>query len=178
MRTLILFGVLSIAGCASTPLEAIATEQKLAGWKVGSQQDLGRGRGTIVELIPVSESIDKWQQLGTIQFLEGENRTPQVLMEALEASMKTRCPTSTDWQVISEEPHSVIYEWRIHSCTGQDNQTEISRILQGNDGLHRIAYTEKGDTMTPKNREYWMEVLRKAYVAKGDANHPIALTSK
>jgi hypothetical protein len=178
MRKLILIGVLSIAGCVSTPLEAIVTEQKLAGWKVGSQQDLGRGRGTIVELIPVSESIDKWQQLGTIQFFEGENRAPQVLMEALEERMKTRCPTSTDWRVISEEPHSVTYEWRIHSCTGQDNQMEISRILQGNDGLHRIAYTEKGDAMTPENRELWMEVLRKAYVAKGDANHPIALTTK
>jgi hypothetical protein len=143
MRVFILLAVLVIAGCASTPLEAIVTEQKLAGWKVGSQKDLGRGRGTIVELIPASESIDQWQQLATIQFFEGEHRTPQVVMRALETSMKTRCPTSTEWRVSGEELHSVPYEWRIHSCTGQDNQTEISRILQGNDGLHRIAYTEK-----------------------------------
>jgi hypothetical protein len=178
MRTLILLGTLFIAGCASTPIEAIVTEQNLAGWKAGNQQDLGRGKGTIVELIPVSESIDKWQHLATIQFLEGEHRTPKLLMEALEASMKTRCPTSTDWRVISEEPHSVTYEWRIHSCTGQENQTEISRILQGYDGLHRIAYTEKGDTMSPENREFWMKVLGKAYVAKGGPSHPISLPSQ
>jgi hypothetical protein len=169
---------LLIAGCASTPLEAIVTEQNLAGWKAGNRQDLGRGKGTIVELIPVSESIDKWQHLATIQFLEGEHRRPQFLMEALETSMKTRCPASADWRVITEEPHSVTYEWRIHSCMGQENQTEISRILQGNDGLHRIAYTEKGDAMTPENREFWMKVLGKAYVAKGDPRHPISLPAK
>jgi hypothetical protein len=178
MRALVLMGTLLIAGCASMPLEAIVTEQNLAGWKAGNQRDLGRGKGTIVELIPVSESIDKWQHLATIQFLEGEHRTPQLLMETLERSMRTRCPASAGWRVIKEEPHSVTYEWGIHSCAGQENQTEISRILQGNDGLHRIAYTEKGDTMTPENREFWMKVLGKAYVAKGDPRHPISLPSK
>ena len=99
-------------------------------------------------------------------------------MDALETTMKSRCPGSTDWHVVLEEPHSVTYEWRIHSCPGQDNQTEIARILQGNDGLHRIAYTEKGDTMKPENREFWMKVLTKAYVAKGDRTHPIVLKSQ
>jgi hypothetical protein len=127
---------------------------------------------------PTSESIDKWQQLSTIQFLEGQHGTPRSLMDALETTMKTRCPGHTDWRVIFEEPHSVTYEWRIHSCTGQDNQTEIARILQGNDGLHRIAYTEKGDSMKPENREFWMKVLNKAYVAKGDPTHPVVLKSQ
>ena len=179
MRTLlILMAVVVMAGCASTPLEAIVTEQKLVGWKVATHHDQGRGKGTIVELIPASESIDKWQHLATIQFLEGEHRTPRAFMDALEASMKTRCPANTDWRVIGEEPHSVAYEWRIHSCSGQDDQTEIARILQGNDGLHRIAYAEKGETMKPENREFWMAALRKAYVAKGDVSKPIALHSQ
>jgi hypothetical protein len=178
MRILPLMGASLVVSCASTPIEGIVTEQSLVGWKAGSQGDLGRGKGTIVELVPVSESINKWQQLGTIQFLEGEHRTPQSLMEALETTMKTRCPGATDWRMVSAEPHSVTYEWRIQSCTGQDNQAEIARILQGNDGLHRIAYTEKGDTMKPENRELWMKVLNKAYVAKGDPSHPIVLKSQ
>ena len=178
MRILLLVGALVIVSCASTPIEGIVTEQNLVGWKAGSQRDLGRGKGTIVELVPTSESIDKWQQLGTIQFLEGQHGTPRSLMDALETTMKTRCPGRTDWRVVFEEPHSVTYEWRIHSCPGQDNQTEIARILQGNDGLHRIAYTEKGDTMKPENREFWMQVLTKAYVAKGDPTHPVVLKSQ
>jgi hypothetical protein len=178
MRAFLVLTAVAIVGCASTPLEAIVTEQTLVGWKVGSQHDNGRGRGTIVELIPTSESIGNWQHLGTIQFMEGEHRAPRAFMDALETSMRARCPTSTDWRVIGEEPHSILYEWRIHSCAGQDDQTEISRILRGNDGLHRIAYTEKGDTMKPENREFWMGALKKAYVAKGDVSRPIVLTTQ
>jgi hypothetical protein len=71
----------------------------------------------------------------------------------------------------------MIYEWRIHSCPGQEGQVEIARIMRGNDGLHRIAYTEKGGTMNPQSREEWMGVLKSAYVTKGDASHPIQLTN-
>ena len=162
MRTLILIMMAGvIAGCASTPLEAIVTDQKLEGWKIGSQHDLGAGKGTIIELIPAGESIDRWKHLSTIQFLEGAHQTPRALMDALESSMMARCASGTHWKLIAEEPHSVTYEWGIHSCTAQDDQNELARILQGNDGLHRIAYTEKGETMNPENREFWMGVLKK-----------------
>lgn len=178
MRTITVLAALTLVGCASTPIEAIVTEQQLAGWKVGSQHDSGRGKGTIVELVPVAESIDAWRHLGTIQFFEGERRSPETIMAAMESTMRSRCPNTTEWRVISAEPHSIVYEWRIHSCVGQDDQSEISRILEGNDGLHRIAYTEKSENMDPSNRAFWMAALQKAYVAKGDPAHPITLVPK
>jgi hypothetical protein len=178
MRIILVLTALAIVGCASTPIEAIVTEQQLVGWKVGNQHDSGRGKGTIVELVPVAESIDDWRHLGTIQFFEGEHRSPEAMMTALESRMRSRCPDTTEWRVISAEPHSIVYEWRIHSCAGQDDQSEISRILEGNDGLHRIAYTEKGDSMDPTNRAFWMAALQKAYVAKGGPAHPITLVPK
>jgi hypothetical protein len=74
MRTILILIAVVTAGGASTPLEAIVTEQKLVGWKVASQHDQGRGKGTIVELIPASESIDKWQHLAAAR--TDESPTP------------------------------------------------------------------------------------------------------
>jgi hypothetical protein len=177
MRPAICCAILIMSGCVSTAIEGIATPGKMEGWKVGSAHDSGRGKGTIVEFVPATESINNWQHLATIQFMEGVNLAPDAAMLQLENSMKIRCPDHTEWRVISEGPHDVIYEWRIHSCPGQEGQVEIARIMQGNDGLHRIAYTEKGDAMNLQSREEWMGVLKSAYVTKGDANHPIQLTN-
>jgi hypothetical protein len=177
MRPAIFCAILMMSGCVSTPIEGIATPAKMEGYKVGSAHDTGRGKGTIVEFVPVTESINNWHHLATIQFMEGAHLSPDAAMQVLENTMKTRCPNHTEWRVISEGPHDVIYQWQIRSCPGQENQVEIARIMQGNDGLHRIAYTEKGDAMNPTNREVWMEVLKSAYVTKGDTNHPIQLTN-
>jgi len=168
----------TITGCVSAPIESIVSGEKMEGWKVGSQHDFGRGRGSIREFLPADESINQWRHLATIQFLEGARNSPRAAMDDLERTMNARCPGKTDWSIVSDDPHSVVYEWRIHGCPGQDNQSEIARMMQGNDGLHRIAYSEKGDSMDPANRALWLHTLQTAYVAKGDPQHPIVLTAK
>ena len=61
----------------------------------------------------------------------------------------------------------MIYEWKGYDCPGTGSRHELSRIIEGNQGLHRIAYTEKSEAMADENRSYWLNVFRQAYVAQG-----------
>lgn len=163
-----------VAGCAiySPPsLEAICA-RKAPNWKAAYRKDLGEGKGTISEFVPDGENVNDWRQLATIQFLEGEKRSPKAFMETLKAKMESRCK-STKWNVVKQEKYSITYEWSIESCTGHHDQYEIARLLQGNDGLHRIAYTEKNKDMAEDTRKLWLEVVEDAYVAKGSCDNRI-----
>lgn len=172
-----LAGTIFASGCGSIPLEAIATGQRVYGWKVARQQDFGPGRGTIIQRIPVDEDRWSWKHASEIQFLEGETRSPGAFMRLLEERMRKRCGDGTRWVVLSQDSTSVTYEWSIRSCPEQEDQSEIARLLRGNDGLHRITYIEKQVPMNGKNREFWLSIIGKAYVTKGNPDKPIEVGS-
>lgn len=151
-----------LAGCA-TQLESVYIPADSSGWKLGFSRD-SRGQ-TIAEYVPANETINNWNMLLTIQFLEGESRTPLSVMEELRAKMQARCPGSF-WNVIRQETNSVLYEWKITNCGTYPNQHEIARTLRGNDGVHRIAYAEKTDALSTTNRDKWIRALSDAYVIK------------
>ena len=152
-----------LSGCA-TSLESVYVPADSLGWKLGSSSDR-RGQ-TIAEYVPSNESINNWSKLLTIQFLEGERRNPTAVMEDLKALMKARCPNSY-WGVIAQNSTSTLYEWKITNCSANPDQHEIARLLRGNDGEHRIAYTEKTNAMNPATREKWIASFKEAYVLKG-----------
>lgn len=152
-----------LGGCA-TALESVYVPADSSGWKFGSGSDR-RGQ-TIAEYVPSNESINSWTKLLTIQFLEGERRTPTAVMEDLKTRMKARCPDSY-WGVIAQDSSSTLYEWKITNCSANPDQHEIARLLKGNDGAHRIAYTEKTGAIDPSIREKWIASFKEAYVEKG-----------
>ena len=160
-----------LAGCATlmesnaTPLEMIFTDISAKGWKKAYAKDVP-GQGNIIERIPKDESLDNWTKMITIQFLENEHSAPREFMKGLERTMTGRCPDVT-WSVIDSTSNSILYEWRIAGCQGQDDQHEVARLLRGNDGLHRFAYVEKVPELAPEVREQWIANLRSAYLVKG-----------
>ncbi len=156
-------------------LEAIVAK-KAPSWNVAFQKDFGVGRGTIREFLPKREKIKKWKHLATIQFIEGESLSPIEFMQTLKVKMTKRCK-DTKWNIINETKYTITYEWSIDSCKKNKDQHEIARILQGNDGLHRIAYTEKKSEMDMNNKKIWLSVIYDAYVAKGSPDNPVNLES-
>ena len=52
-------------------------------------------------------------------------------------------------------------------CTNRATQTEIVKLIQGNDGVHRVAFTHKANKIKGNSRKYWLASLKKAYVHKG-----------
>src|SRR5690349_12881325 len=111
-RSVIMFALLVLAaGCLPTyDSEAVIMKGTPQDWKVGYQHDFGIGKGYIREFIPSDESISAWQHLVTVQFLEGEQRSPREYMQLLETKRKEECK-GTMWKVLAEDSASILYEW-------------------------------------------------------------------
>ena len=57
-------------------------------------------------------------------------------------------------------------------CNKIVTQSEIVRLMKGNDGLHRVAYTEKTENISESERNKWLASLERAFVVK-DGNKVI-----
>lgn len=168
----------ALASCGTIPLETVFVPIEDANTlKLGHSAD-APGRGSIKEYIPGGERMDDWRHLLTIQFLEAERRTPEELVAELEQWTRRHGGT-LEWKVLERDANSVVYEWCLADCPKQDaalrDQCEVSRVLRGNDGLHRVAYTERGRAMDPAARARYLEAFRKAYVVKGPQQEPVVL---
>jgi hypothetical protein len=145
--------------------------------KVGHELDVP-GRGAIVEYVPLDEEIGSWKHLVTIQFLEGQRRTPEVVASGLAQQMRGHGGT-LHWNVLERDANPVLYEWSLLDCPKKGeayrDQCELARFLRGNDGLHRVAYTERARSMDPARRAHYLGAFQKAYVVKGENRQPIVL---
>jgi hypothetical protein len=159
--------VLFAAGCAiPTPMETVLLPADKSEWKMGYAKDFGGGKGAIMEHIPKSEAISNWSKMVTVQFLENSKEDPKVLMIKLREQMTSRCK-ETKWNILEENTTSVLYEWRISNCRPHDDQHEIARLLKGNEGLHRVAYTEKVTSIQEGTRNLWIKWLKENICCKG-----------
>lgn len=120
---------------------------------------------TLVEFVPDNETVLNWSRMLNIQFFEGVRKPVQQVMPVLMAGIQRSCPDVT-WFVLSEDSASVTYEWSVENCKGQDDQTEIVRLLQGNDGVQRIAFVCKSEYCDPQEQAIVLDYFSKAYVEK------------
>jgi|HubBroStandDraft_4_1064222.scaffolds.fasta_scaffold749658_1 hypothetical protein len=156
---------LALVSCA-TQLETATfhVPDGVGKWKAAFASER-RGR-TLAEFVPQDESIDNWSRLLTVQFIEQQGLSPMESMAQLRATMQSRCPRSS-WKIVQQDSTSVLYEWSIAGCGSNSDQHEIARLLKGNDGIQRIAFTRKGAELEPSEREQWIKTFSEAYVVKG-----------
>jgi hypothetical protein len=154
--------LLLLMGC-SIPLETVYVPAEDNGLRLGYGSD--RRGTTIAEFIPSDETMGNWSRKLTIQFLEGERRSPRAFMSALESLMRARCPDAK-WTVLSEDATSVMYEWATTNCSTTADQHELARLLKGNDGVHRVAYVRHGAQLDSTERDAWIKAFIGAHVEK------------
>jgi hypothetical protein len=158
---------LLLAACA-TPLEAVRLALPDTPLALGYQADQP-GRGTIREFLPPNENIESWRHLLTIQFFEGERRSPETMVDALHQLALAHGGT-LQWQVLERDADSVTYEWSLVDCkkpgAEYQDQAEVARMLRGNDGLHRVAYTERARQMDSAARDKFLKAIAEAIVMK------------
>ncbi len=161
--TLSVLLTLALFAC-STPLETVRIPASVEGWVVAHAQDKA-GTGNITEFIRGGQTLQNWSEMITIQFLENTKTSPADFMAQLEKAMRERVP-SVNWKVIAGDEESILYEWQFSGVAKQPDQHEIARLLRGNDGLHRVAYTKRGAPLSSEGRMEWIGYLRGAAVFK------------
>jgi hypothetical protein len=157
---------LSLIACASVPIENLHTEIKTDNWVVGFEKDFGPGKGYIREFVPKGESIFEWSRLISVEFIEGESKSPTAYITAFQLKRKEQCP-GTIFEVISQNQYFVTYLFNFPACMKHDAQSEISRLYKGNDGLHRLSYTEKSLFLSESEKKRWLSEFEKSYIVKG-----------
>ncbi|MEW6353276.1 MAG: hypothetical protein AB1469_03105 [Pseudomonadota bacterium] len=125
------------------------------------------GTPGLIEYTPKGQTLDSWNEMLTIQYLGPTRHTPRLFMDQLKTHMQSRC-SNTTWEVISEDAYSILYEWRINQCPPHNDQHEIARIIQGLDGMHRVAYVTKIKELSEDQRSKWIKTFSEAYIEKDD----------
>jgi len=175
-KLLIILITLISSSCA-TSLERISVPIDSPDWKVGFQtrpKSFGDA-SNLREFIPIKDSIDNWSKLITIQYIDGQsNVPPKAFVTILIDQIKKTCPDA-EWNIIESSARSIMYEWHTKACKPPANksdpniytpQHEVSRIIFGNDGIHKVSYNEKTSNLNPAIREKWISNLRESKLQK------------
>jgi len=175
---LLLSVTLLLPGCASTPnweLEHLAIDKSvdLRSWQLLSYDNFKNNGGFARYYVPPGKNeLKSWSELITVSFLSSNKITIKEYLKADENRMKVRCP-GTRHQVIESDTYNVYYTNTYPPCGGRESQSEISRLIQGNDGIHRLSYTVKGRELTSGEKERWLTILRNSFIAKGEKHEKV-----
>ena len=161
-----------VSGCATTPLEGLVTKADPKQWQVGFQKDFGAGKGYIREFVPKGENIKSWSKLLSIEFIEDEKGSATNFANTLATKRQNQCP-GTKYELMESDTYNAYYTFSFPGCMGHQSQSEISRVVQGNDGVHRLSYAVKGRELSANEKAEWLTFLRDAYLAKGDRNNKV-----
>ena len=168
--------LLPLVSCVSVPIESLHTEIKTDNWVVGFEKDFGPGKGYIREFVPKGESIFEWSRLISVEFIEGEVKSPMAYITAFELMRQAQCP-GTSFEVINQSQYFVTYLFNFPECMKHDAQSEISRLYKGNDGLHRLSYTEKSLSLSESVKAHWLSEFENSYIVKGPNQLPIQVSA-
>lgn len=177
----ILYFLLSVTlllpGCASTPnweLEHLALDKSidLHSWQLLRYDNFKNGGFARYFVPPGKNELKSWSELITVAFSSGNKITIKEYIKADENRMKVRCP-GTRHKVIESDTYNVYYTNTYPACGGRKPQSEITRRIQGSDGIHRLSYTVKGRELTSGEKEKWLDSLRKCYIAKGEKHEKV-----
>lgn len=170
--------VLLSFGCAhtSTPMAEHLIVAKASGlhtWQLLSYENFKNDGGFARYYVPPGkENLKSWSELITVGFLNGNQISIQQYVEAEKNRFNVQCP-GTRHRVIESDAYSVYHTYTMPSCGGRDSQSEIGRLIQGNEGLHRLSYTVKGRELTSGEMEKWLTILRNSIIAKGDQHEKV-----
>jgi hypothetical protein len=136
-------------------------------WIVGYQ---GRGPGQVlVEFVPEGQKIDAWTELVSAQFLIGKQKemtVPQYVESAKKVVMD-KCPAAR-WREIRTGEEDALYEWSVDACKGVDDQSQLTRVMRGTEGLHVLYYAIKRSPLPVEKRDEWSRLLGETKLLRDD----------
>lgn len=166
---------ITLLGCAHTPLgEHLVLDRSfnMENWQVLHYENFRDKQSfTRYYVPPGSHNLKSWSELVVV----GEFRFAKKIKEYVEsdvARLNARCPGSKH-QVIESDTYNVYYTFSFPSCGGRRPESQIGRVIQGNDGIYHVSYSVPSRDLTPEEKQKWLAAMRKSYVANGDQHEKV-----
>jgi hypothetical protein len=158
--TLSVFAALAVS-CMASHAEEVALSFDNRQWELGYHTVTDQQE--IREFVLKGESVKKWTELVTVQAFPGLqlNVDPEDYMNGMAASLKKACP-GAKVKLIRKGASDIVFEWEINSCSGQDNQYEIDRIIAGDRAMYVLHYAIKDLPISSGRRSEWIKILDQA----------------
>lgn len=155
-----LWAVLAAAGSSAWAAETVQAVFDERQWTLGFENYNPEKKAVIKGYIPEGESASAWNELITLQFFEGlQNKiTVAQFLEKVQGGLETACP-GVNWSTVSEQDKEAVYRWSIQGCSGQPDQTEITRVVAGQDGMHIWHYAAKDPKLSLGKQKEWIDRL-------------------
>lgn len=106
------------------------------------------------------ESVNNWNELVTVQAFSGLqlNVSPEDYMNGMMKSLKQICPKA-EHKLIRKGDNDIVFEWEIKTCSGQEKQYEIDRVIAGDKAMYVIHYATKKIPVSPETRKEWIKLV-------------------
>ena len=127
-------------------------------WQVGHDQQFDGG--VITEWVPMGETVESWSKMFTsLNLAKTDLPSAEDSMKLLRDRMAKRCP-NVIWNVIEKNKQDILFEWRIENCSGNADQHNLQKILDGKWNQFHLMYVRKVKELPADEREQWLKGLR------------------
>ncbi len=133
-------------------------------WTKGFR-DIQEAKGFIEFVLP-DETAENWTERITINYftgLQGED-----LLERFTTFTKNglnqQC-RHVEWENLDKKEKSLIYQWSADQCKEWPKQSEIARVIVGNEGLYVLQYASKSVPIPADKSSTWYSLLQKVKVS-------------
>jgi len=163
----------------SSPIPTLAQHETLSlelGLDWVSVHRIERGGLVTIEYLRHGDDIDHPKERFAFEngALRGK-RTPEEEFNTIKADTEKECPGATDWNVISQDESSILYESQSKQCSGRADNHTIIRIIHGRHNFFMLIYVSMGRDMDPVARTKWIGILQDASVESGSqGDKPVA----
>lgn len=136
-------------------------------WKLGWSQN--KGGAVYEEYVLDGETVENWSELVTIQFFPGLNKqtNPDIFEAGQKTNLSSVCP-SIIWEPLYQSDNERIWKWSISGCSGQQDQSEIARLIKTDGGFHVWHYAIKKSSIPLEKEKVWLEKLKAIEVVKSE----------
>lgn len=149
-------------------------------WAVGHH--MVSRRDDNLELVPHGQVIQNWTELFSKQrfpLMSQTRATVRGMADAMHGSLQ-ESGTLVQFEIMSETPKSITYQWRTKASEQNPAQHEIAKLIAkliaGQKDFYRVANVKKTDVLTAAELEKWSKVIANATLipraADSDASTP------
>lgn len=113
----------------------------------------------MVELIPVGQTNDDWQEIITIQRIDAGGKSLKNIYKQLKKIRENNCPKNSAYsRIVKEEKKMILYESRVENCEKFGTQSEIKIMLAPpiltlfQYTVWIVEYTKRDEEIAPEKR--------------------------